>query len=196
MGTGIPDYVTHYYVAGRPPFLNLSDLPDEGLAPVLAELAAERLRGVSARVFGSRYVDLRKRTEAKLWELFVEIGGKPRRMAPHYFVLGSSRWFEGLSTQMQEIRLAITDLPSEATSFTVPDSFTAMGLGADYGLHFDPKPHHGQVYRLSELNEVIGRCEMPIDEPGNYAGYERAPFEKYVEIQLWTDGPVSHLTGA
>lgn len=36
--TVIPDYVTHYRRADRPPFRTLSDLDDQQLATVLAEL--------------------------------------------------------------------------------------------------------------------------------------------------------------
>jgi hypothetical protein len=191
MRTEIPEYVTHYYVETRAPFLNLSDLSEPELSLVITGLSAERLRGDSARIFGRRYMELRKRTESKLRELFVGVGGQPHRVAPHYFVLGSSAWFEGLSTQMREIRVNLVDLPDDATSFTIPDSFTSMGLGSEYGIPVDPKPHHGKVYRISELAEVIERYGLPIDDADDYGGYQHSSFEKYVEIQLWTDVPVS-----
>jgi hypothetical protein len=73
----IPDLVTHYYIAGRAPFLNLSDLAEERLDAVILDLERERARGASARVFGRRYMELRRRTEEKLRSLFIEVGGTP-----------------------------------------------------------------------------------------------------------------------
>jgi hypothetical protein len=43
----IPDYVTHYFMASRPPFLNLSDLSEEALDTVMEHLAGERQSGQS-----------------------------------------------------------------------------------------------------------------------------------------------------
>jgi hypothetical protein len=193
----IPGYVTHYYLASRTPFLNLSDLSEKSLEPVIEHLAAERQSGQSSRVFGRRYMELRRLTEQKLRRLFVEAGGIPLRESPHYFVLGSSSWYQRLAKDTEHVTLDLVDLPEDATSITIPDSFTAMGLGEGFGLHVDPKPHHGTVYRLSELTEVVERYGMPVDEQvSNYAGYQYGPFEKYIEVQLWADGPVSRFLGA
>jgi hypothetical protein len=86
----LPGFVTHYYLAGRRPFLSLSELGDVDLAAVLADLGALRRAGKQHRPFGPRYMDLRRRTEARLRELFAAAGGQPERPAPHYFVLGDS----------------------------------------------------------------------------------------------------------
>jgi hypothetical protein len=193
VGTEIPDYVTHYYRSIRPPFLNLSDLPEESIDDIIGQLANEHAGGASSRLFGRRYMELRRLTEERLRRLFVEGGGRPTRDAPHYFVLGSSRWYEGLANDMASLTLDLSDLPKSATSFTVPDSFTAMGLGQRFGLYVDPRPYHGKVFQLSELREIIERYGMPVDDIGDYAGYQSAPFEKYIEIQLWEDQPVTGL---
>ena len=97
----LPDYVTHYYVPGRPPFLNVSELTDLEWDATRRMLEAERGAGNSSRVFGRRYLELRRATEVKLRDLFVAAGGEPERHAPHYFVLGSSEWFRGLARGMQ-----------------------------------------------------------------------------------------------
>ena len=197
MEAAIPDYVTHYYMASRAPFLNLSDLSEGALDPVMKHLAFERQSGQSSRVFGRRYMELRRLTEQKLRRLFVEAGGMPLRESPHYFVLGSSSWYQRLAKDTKQVTLDLVDLPEHATSITIPDSLTAMGLGEGFGLHVDAKPHHGKVYRLSELREVVERYGMPVDEQvGNYAVYQHGPFEKYIEVQLWADGPVARFLGA
>lgn len=96
MPTHIPSFVTHYHPALRPPFLNLSDLPEPELTTVLHELDAPTERARSERRFGPRYVSLRRATEGELRAMFIEAGGKPARAVPHYFVLGASSWFRGL----------------------------------------------------------------------------------------------------
>lgn len=146
-------------------------------------------------------MELRRRTETRLRARFVAAGGTPQRVSPHYFVLGSSSWYRGLAADMAEVVLPLAMLPSDVTSVTYPDSFTAMGLGPDYGLPHDHRPYHGRVYRLEELPDLVATYGLPPDEadpPGGsegvavdgYDGYERRPFEKYIEVQLWADGPL------
>jgi hypothetical protein len=102
---------------------------------------------------------------------------------------------------MAEVVLPLAMLPSDVTSVTYPDSFTAMGLGPDYGLPYDHRPYHGRVFRLEELPDLVATYGLPTDEadaPGSsegvgvdgYDGYQHRPFEKYIEVQLWADGPL------
>jgi len=51
-----PEVVTHYYLAGRRPFLSLSELGDAELAAVLAGLRALRRAGQQHRPFGPGYI--------------------------------------------------------------------------------------------------------------------------------------------
>jgi hypothetical protein len=135
-------------------------------------------------------MELRRRTETKLRHLFKEAGGRPTRAAPHYFILGRSSWFKGLADDMQEIVLPLGALPQEATSITYPDSFTAMGLAAEYGLPYEHRPYHDQTFRIDDIPGLVAEYGLPADDPGDYDGYERRPFERYIEVQLWTDDPV------
>ncbi len=187
----IPSEVRHYHRRARQPFLNLSDLDGVELDEVIAALAEERSAGDNERVFGRRYMDLRRRTEVVMRERFVARGGQPLRESPHYFVLGSSPWFEGSAADIDAIVLPLAALPEAHTSFTYPDSFTAMGLLPDYGLAYEPKPYHGEVFRLSELDSVVAEYGLPIDPGDAYEGYANRPFELYVEVQLWSDEPVA-----
>lgn len=144
------------------------------------------------RVFGAKYIPLRLAIEEKLRTLFLAAGGKPERQAPHYFVLGSSKWFEGLYPSTKKVVLPISDLDSTTTSITLPDSFTAMRLGEGYGIPLEPiKPYHNRLYLLSELSALVATHGIPVDEPtANYSNYVREPFEKYIEVQVWSDRPV------
>jgi hypothetical protein len=186
----VPQFITHYHLADKPPFLNLCDLSETDLAEVLADLTRRRESAGLKRVFGPRYMRLRRLTEEKMYRLFVEVGGQPKRLSPHYFVLGSSKWYEGLSPDMRQVVLPLAGLPTEVASFTFPDSFTAMGLVKDFGLAYEPRPYHERVYRMEELKQVVAEFGQPADDEDEYTGYERRPFEKYIEVQIWADEPV------
>jgi hypothetical protein len=85
-------------------------------------------------------------------------------------------------------------MPAAVTSCTYPDSFTAMGFGSDYGLPSEAKPYHGRVFALADLPSLIARYGLPDDAPdADYDGYQQRPFEKYIEVQLWSDEPVRNF---
>lgn len=188
---GVAEVVTHYYLAGRRPFLNLSDLEGPELTAVLAQLNDLRRAGKQHRPFGARYMAFRRRTELRLRDLFTARGGKPERWSPHYFVLGESPWYERLAERMDRVQVALSALPETRTSVTYPDSFTAMEFGPEFGWPIEPQPYHGRVFLLSELPELIDRFGLP--SPGWRAEHETWttwPQEAYIEVQLWTDEPV------
>ena len=193
---GVPEVVTHYYLAGRRPFLNLSELEEPELAAVFAELNELRHAGVQHRPFGARYMALRRRTEARLRHLFLARGGTPERLSPHYFVLGESDWYESLAIGMQRVQLALSDLPEDQTTVTYPDSFTALGFGPEFGVPREPQPYHGRVFLLTELPELIGRFGVPSPRwRAEHQTWTTWPQEAYIEVQLWTDEAVrQHLT--
>ena len=187
----VPDFVTHYYLADKQPFLNLSDLSAPELDAVMSDLERRRACTGLQRVFGRRYMELRRLTEDRLCRLFIDAGGRTERAAPHYFVLGSSHWYRGLAPDTREVVIPLSELPTEVTCFTYPDSFTAMAAVRDLGLPYEPKPYHESAFRLEQLEEVIGRYGLPPDEPhAVYDGYQNRPFEKYLEVQLWSDSPI------
>lgn len=186
----LPGFVTHYYLAGRRPFLSLSELGDAELASVLADLRALRQAGKQHRPFGPRYMDLRRLTEERLRELFVRAGGRPERPAPHYFVLGASPWFEGLAENMERIQLPLSALPPGQTSITYPDSFTAMQAGIPAGPDQQSRPYRGRVLLLGELPQLVARFGVPDPSwDGEYRAWTTWPAEAYIEVQLWADGP-------
>lgn len=191
MAGEIPTFVTHYHLADKRPFLNLSDLAEPELAAVMQDLERRRASSELKRVFGGRYMHLRRLTEGRLHELFLQAGGLPERKAPHYFVLGSCEWYRGLAADTREVVLPLADLPTEVTSFTYPDSFTAMAFGPQFGLPLQAHPYHERVFRLAELKDVIAQFGLPAGgtEDG-YEGYAHRPFEKYIEVQVWSDEPI------
>jgi hypothetical protein len=66
----LPDFLCHYYEAGRGPFANLSDLP-----PQEAEQVLERIRQAGG-VFASRrqadYLQIRSQLEQRVRQLFIQ----------------------------------------------------------------------------------------------------------------------------
>lgn len=187
--SGNNQFVTHYYRGDRRPFLNLSDVPAAAVDDVLKELAA--LNG-SRRRFGPRYLDLRRQTEAKARQLFVSAGGHPVRRHPHYFVLGESPWFAGLYDDAREVRLSLSDLPPDATSFTYVDSITALGLGRHLGVPCPSETWKQRIYRLDQLDsQRLAEPEQHrFDGPADYRGHQFELVDFYVEIQLWIDDPI------
>jgi len=197
-GSELPGFVTHYYLPGRRPFLSLSDLGDAELAAVLAGLSALRRAGKQHRPFGPRYMELRRRTEARLHEMFVAAGGRPERPWPRYFVLGDSPWYAGLAENMQRIRLPLSALPPGQTTMTCPDSFTAMGLGTGPGPGQPPRPCHGRVFLLGELPCLVEQISLPDPSgwDGRYQTWTTWPANPYIEVQLWSDEPIrAYLPG-
>lgn len=189
----LPDLVTHYHSRLDPPFLNLSDLPLGHLDDVIEQLKQRKADNPEyKRVFGKRYMDFRKQTESKLRQLFEERGGKPERQSPHYFVLGECPWFSGLYPDAAMVQLDWRTLPAEQTSFTYPDSFVSMRLGPKYGLAPEPpQPYHERIFFMDELAIIAAKHGLPDSSiDGDYEGYQNRKFEKYIEVQLWSDEPV------
>ena len=89
------------------------------------------------------------------------------------------------------LRLSLDKLPLRTTSFTLTDSVTALGLGETLGVPIAPSTHQRRLYRLEQLDEIIGRYGMPNSSTAqNYDGHQRHVLDHYVEVQLWSDEPV------
>src|SRR5687767_9827981 len=183
----LPDYITHYHLPDRKPFLSLSDLPEEKLAIVLAELRDNAQRGETKRGFASWYIEERKKTEVFLRQEFIKKGGKPQRQYPIYFVLGKSDCQKRMDPVQVEIQLKLADIPSELISFTYPDSMATMVLRDDLPYR---KPYHGKVFTYQEIIEVVKEHGFPMDEAAKTSKFM---YPNYIEVQLWSDEPVKHF---
>lgn len=190
----LPDVITHYHARVDRPFQNLCDLAPNELAQTLEKLKSRKARNPKyKRVFGDLYMDFRRKTEIKLRGLFEARGGRPERQSPHYFVLGECAWFSGLYPDPAAVKLDWRALPRDQVSFTYPDSFISMRLGPDYGLPPEPlQPYHEKAFLLDELVDVVARHGLPDGKADDeYEGYHKRKFEKYIEVQVWTDWPVA-----
>ncbi len=180
----IPDFVTHYYLNDRKPFLSLSDLSEDRLSEVLGDLREKARRGETKRGFAEWYIPERKRTEEYLRNAFISKGGIPTRKYPLYFVLGKSDTQKSMDPQQLELTLPLQKFPEEKISFTYPDSMASMLLKEDQSFN---KPYHGQVFTLKEITEVVHQYGFPKDQAERTS---RFLYPCYVEMQLWCDSPI------
>ena len=175
----IPDYITHYYLADRQPFLSLSELNLEKHNSIFDELLnRHKIDPSYHRRYGKNYIDTRKKIENILRYYFIKRGGKPTRKYPFYFVLGESLWFKHLNQNHSEIKIPVKELNPATVSFTFPDSYIALSSNT--------KPYHGKVFLLNDLENVVAQYGLPIDDTSlNYDSYWLGDFEKYIEFQVW-----------
>lgn len=177
----IPNFITHYHLPDREPFLTLSDLEGNIDHPAFTQMLNKHQQdsGYNRR-FGKKYLEMRMDAESKLKRLFEKRGGRPKRNYPFYFVLGSSDWFRHLNAEHEEIRIQLSDLPRESVSVTFPDSFIAMTASE--------KSYYEQVYFIDELHELTTRHGLPTNQrPETYERYWLGDFEHYIEVQVWDD---------
>ena len=173
-----PDYIVHYYEADRGPFRSLSDLIGKEAEAILAGIRAEGIVFASKRT--TEYLSVRRTLEDRIRDLFVAKGGHPKRLRPHYFILGSCDWVKGWYRDGRAVHIPLRDVDPQAISFTYGDSFPAMR-------YKDEKPYRGQVYILAELPGLIKSYGLPqVWNPEGKYGPER-----YIEAQVWDDMAIS-----
>ena len=173
----IPDTLYHYYEQSRGPFRNLSDLPLEEAEAILSVI---RQRGEG---FASQrkvdYLPIRRELEDFVRERFIEKGGQPLRVRPHYMILGRCDWLAGWYVRGSALSIPLSQFDPAQLSFTYGDTFPAMRYA-------DGKPYRRQVYTLAELPELVDRYGLPQD--WNADG-SQGP-DRYIEAQIWSDGPL------
>lgn len=175
------EYITHYHLSDRPPFLSLSDLEGDTTNPIFQKMLNRHKTDVNYnRRYGVNYLEIRMAIEERLRKCFIDRGGKPTRKYPIYFVLGESKWFHFLNSNHECIKIPISDLPKESVSVTFPDSYVTMSSRE--------KPYFEKVYFLSEMQEFISEYGIPDDRlPESYDRYWEGDFELYYEVQVWDD---------
>jgi hypothetical protein len=173
----IPNTLYHYYEQSRGPFRSLSDLP---LEEAEAILSAIRQRGEG---FASQrkldYLGIRRELEDYVRARFIEKGGQPVRLRPHYMILGKCDWLKSWYKEGCELCIPLSQFDPCHVSFTYGDTFPAMRYA-------DGKPYRRQVYTLAELPELIACYGLPQDwnADGTYGP------DRYIEAQIWSDEPL------
>lgn len=173
----IPDFLSHYYEAAQGPFRNLSDLAYDEAEAVLNQLRSAGGTFASART--DDYLIIRRGLELQVRRLFVAKGGSPKRLHPHYMILGSCPWLLQWYRQGRELRIPLSAFDVGSISFTYGDTFPAMR-------YQDGKPYRGQVFTVAELPAIIAAYGLPqIWNAEGLLGPDR-----YIEAQIWDDAPL------
>jgi hypothetical protein len=172
-----PEYIVHYYEAGQDPFRSLSDLGLEDAEAILRRIRQEGIVFASKR--DVNYLGIREPLEARIRQLFIEKGGYPKRLRPHYFILGNCDWVKSWYSDGRDVQILLRSIDPKVISFTYGDSFPAMR-------YQDGKAYRGQVYVLEELSGLIEQYGLPQvwNREGRYGP------ERYIEAQVWDDEPI------
>lgn len=178
----VPDFLSHYYEAAVGPFRSLSVLPYAEAEAMLARLRRD------ARLFAGKrsadYLARRHCAEAMVRGAFIAKGGRPVRTSPHYMILGACLWVCEWYRDGRELRIPLAAFPADCISFTCGDTFPVM-------FYDDGKPYRKQVYTLAELPALVAAHGLPQHwNPDGRHGPDR-----YIEAQVWADGPVRRYLG-
>ena len=175
----------HYYDKTIGPFVNLSDLEIDKAKAVLEAIKTNKPNSQSAKRHAT-YMEDRLHYESILRDEFIKKGGKPRRKAPHYMVVGhsswlASSWFENTGC----ISFPISKFDMETISFTYGDSHPVFSPRSN---PMDDKEYRRKLYTFDEISEIIRKYGLPQDwnNDGKYGP------ERYVEAHIWDDEVISH----
>ncbi|SYX83302.1 hypothetical protein [Paenibacillus alvei] len=164
----------HYYEVARGPFHNLSALSIEEADSILSELR-ENGRGFASKR-SEDYMQIRRQLEKQARMMFVEQGGNPRTLYPHYMTLGQSHWLLEWYEEGRELQIYIDDFDASTISFTYGDLFPTMRVE-------DGKPYRKKVYTRDTIQQVVEQFGWP--QQWNSHG-QYGP-ERYIEVQIWDD---------
>ena len=181
--------LTHYYRPFSRPLLSLSPLSDAELAKVLDQLAEHE--PLPYRLTQPVYLPERRRIEQDMRTRFIEKGGCPQLLNPHYFVLGEfSLWETDGSSKMQ---IPVESVPPRWLSFTLTDSFFNYRHTNLRGIPIPRRTYHEELFTLAELSAQLTAHDLPTNA---WSSDPARQFEVYVEAQVWSDDPVRHLLTA
>lgn len=169
-------YLYHYYEKSDGPFRSLSDLPMEEAEGILARLRDQGETFASSR--GENYMKKRKQLEAFVRKLFVEKGGKPLRISPHYMVIEECPYLLTWYSEPSFLRIPIESFKLTSLSFTYGDMFPTFNPKND-----DGKEYRKNVYTYGEILALIDKYGLP--QSWNADG--RHGIERYIEVQVWSD---------
>jgi hypothetical protein len=164
----------HYYEVARGPFHNLSALSIEEANSILSELR-ENGRGFASKR-SEDYMQIRRQLEKQARMMFVEQGGNPRTLYPHYMTLGQCHWLLEWYEEGRELQIHIDDFDLSTISFTYGDLFPTMRVE-------DEKPYRKKVYTRDAIQQVVEQFGWPQqwNAHGQYGS------ERYIEVQIWDD---------
>ena len=173
----MPDFLSHYYEASIGPFRNLSDLSFAQAEEISRKI--QEKGGTFASERSVDYLAIRHDVEKQVRRQLIAKGGVPKRLHPHYMILGSCPWVKNWYLDGRELRIPLTNFDPSILSFTYGDTFPAMR-------YEDDKPYRKQVYTLAELPALIAAYGLP--QAWNSEG--KSGPDRYIEAQIWDEDPL------
>jgi hypothetical protein len=176
MATYKPDFITHYYRKGTPPFRSLSSLSDNEAVEIMKSLYEETMFGVRFKD-PLQYLQNRRRSEEWVRKEFKIKGGAPLLDYPISFVLGESKWLTENSPDKSlhsGIKVLLSDLGEGDVSFTYPDSMISYRFGNEkpvnyYLSDFIRKGIHKEGNSFHSKKEGGSRKRL-VNQPSSFTG--------------------------
>ncbi len=179
---GRVQWLYHYFERATGPFRNLSDLSITEAQQILDNL--KRTSSVFAAQRYDGYLQRRHELERLSRRMFMAKGGHPKRLAPHYMVVGQCPWLQNWYADGVYVRAHVSEFPANQLSFSYGDLFPTFSSRVT-----DGREYRQQIYTLEEIEELIDRYGFPQDwNPQGIHGPER-----YIEVQVWSDEAVQAL---
>lgn len=173
-------YLYHYYDRRSGPFRSLTALPHSEAQSMLTRIKKDRPGSFCAKRDES-YLLKRRSCEAVLRREFEARGGIIDIETPYYMVLGHSPWLSTWYEQGECVKIPVKDIDLRKISFTYGDSMPTFNpnVNAD-------KEYHMKLYFYSEILELIKKYGLPQE----YNDDGALGVERYIEVQVWTEGPL------
>ena len=130
----------------------------------------------------------RYNADFRLRERFIAIGGKPKRTAPIYMMLGEHKQWESAYEEPAVIKIPLRKFARESVSFMYGDSFAIFNPQL-----FGKEEYWNKVYFADEILQIIKRYGFP---PYVEYDFKRSIYPtdkhinhhlKYVEAHVWDD---------
>lgn len=174
-------FLYHYFDKRTGPFNSLTALPFDKAVSVLEENKSKYPDSFCAKR-DATYISKRVRCEALVKEGFAKKGGNIKIPSPHYMVLGHSPWLSTWYEQGDYIKIPIEEFDLSTLSFTYGDSMPTFSDRVN-----DGKEYRKTVYTYEEILEIIKKYGLPQDwnDDGKYGP------ERYIEVHVWSDNPIS-----
>lgn len=187
----LPDFITHYHYPDKKPFLNLSDLPEEERAHIIAELNSREAAGHTLRAFPDWYMPQRLDAEQRLRTLHTERFGTPARSAPHYFTLGRSPVLEWIyKEQYKTVQIPVNTFSEHELSFCINDSLWTMAASRKPGTSWNNRWFEGRLYTYHEVCDVLRELGVDVENRESLHSHKLS----FIEGLVWTDKPL-YLAG-
>jgi len=173
-------YLYHYFERKVGPFVSLSDLSVAEAMKIQAELDKQNTT-FHAGMRGEKYYERRKVLEQLVRAMFIEKGGQPVLLTPHYMVIGECPWLASWFEDGDYIKIPIDEFDLNTVSFTYGDTFPTFSPNVTDGLEY-----RRQVYTYKEILRIIEKYGLPQDFWNEPVFAQPA----YVEAQVWSGTPI------